>query len=97
MALPQRYIQKDVYTEAEYFAFESEAFGRWEYVNGEIRAMADGSDDHNTIAANIIMALNITLREAGNLTCRVYGSDMKGPHGRRHQHLSRRRRGLRPA
>ena len=81
MALPQRYIQKDVYTEAEYFAFESEAFGRWEYVNGEIRAMAGGSDDHNAISANVVTALKIALRAAGNRTCRVYGSDMKAHTG----------------
>ena len=77
MALPQRYIQKDAYTEQDYFAFERETFGRWEYVNGEIRAMAGGSDDHNAIAANIVTALNIALRAAGSRNCRVYGSDMK--------------------
>ena len=35
MALPQRYIEsveKDAYTEDEYFEFERRAFGRWEFV-----------------------------------------------------------------
>src|SRR3712207_6617278 len=74
MALPQPYIEKDLYTEDEYFAFEREAFGRWEYVNGEIRAMSGGTDDHNTIAVNIGGTLRNALVPRG---CRVYVADMK--------------------
>ena len=46
MALPQRYweqAEKDVYTEDDYFEFESTSFGRWEFVNGGIHQMADGA------------------------------------------------------
>ncbi len=69
-----QYLEKDFYTEGEYFEFERTSFGRWEYVNGEIRAMAGGSDDHNMIASNLVGTLRAALLPKG---CRVYGSDMK--------------------
>ena len=34
MALPQPLVEKTTYTEDDYFAFERDAFGRWEYVDG---------------------------------------------------------------
>ena len=76
MALPLRYHQreKETYTEDEYFEFESASFGRWEYANGEIRAIAGGTDDHNMISGNIVRTLGIALIPR---RCRVYGSDMK--------------------
>ena len=74
MAIAQQYIGKKHYTEAEYFEFERTSFGRWEYVNGEIRLMAGGKDDHNTIAMNIGRALGNILAPKD---CRVYGPDMK--------------------
>jgi len=77
MALPLRcveQIEKETYTEDEYFEFERTAFGRWEYVNGDIRAMAGGTDDHNMISSNIVGTLRTALIPR---RCRVYGSDMK--------------------
>ncbi len=68
------YVQKDRYTEAEYFEFEQTSFGRWEFADGEIRQMAGGSDDHNAISMNIGGTLRAALLPKG---CRVYGSDMK--------------------
>ena len=68
------HVVKDHNTEADYFEFERTAFGRWEYVNGQIRAMASGKDDHNAISANLIRALGNVLAARD---CRVYGSDMK--------------------
>ena len=68
------YIEKTHYTEAEYFEFEQTAFGRWEYVDGEIRQMACGKDDHNAIGGNIVRALGNIIAPRD---CRVYGSDMK--------------------
>ncbi len=62
------------YTEAEYFEFERTPFGRWEYVNGEVRLMAGGTDDHNAISMNIGRALGNAL---ASKDCRVYGSHMK--------------------
>lgn len=74
MALAAQLVEKDRYTEDEYFAFAMSAFGRWEYVQGEIRAMAGGTDDHNTIVTNIGAALHAALVPKG---CRVYQSDMR--------------------
>lgn len=76
MALAHQYhhIEKDFYTEDEYFEFERTNLGRWEYVKGEIRAMAGGTDDHNAISMNIGGTLRAALIPKG---CRVYGSDMK--------------------
>lgn len=74
MALARQFVEKTHYSEADYFEFERTSFGRWEYVNGEIRQMAGGKDDHNAIIGNIIRALGNLLAPRD---CRVYGSDMK--------------------
>lgn len=76
MALAHQYqhIEKDCYTEDEYFEFERTSLGRWEYVNGEIRAMSGGTADHSTIAINISGTLRAALAFKG---CRVFGSDMQ--------------------
>ena len=78
MALAQQYfeqsVEKEYYTEAEYFEFERTSFGRWEYVNGKIRQMSGGTTDHGAIASNLLRALGNVLVPRG---CRVYGSDVK--------------------
>ncbi len=77
MALAEKYLpyaEKTIYTENEYFEFERRSFGRWEYVNGEIRAMSGGTANHSAIAGNIIRALGNALVPRG---CRVFGSDMR--------------------
>ena len=74
MALQRQYQEKDLYSEDDYFAFERTAFGRWEYVCGETRAMAGGSDDHNTIVLNIGRTLGNAMVPRG---CRTYVADMK--------------------
>ena len=76
MAAQRQYqtVEKEYSTEAEYFEFERKAIGRWEYVNGEIRQMAGGADDHNTIVINVAGTLRNAMVPRG---CRVYGSDMK--------------------
>ncbi len=76
MAAARQYqtIQKDFYSEAEYFEIDDASFNRLEYVHGEIRAMSGGTADHSTIAANLIRALGNALTPKG---CRVFGSDMK--------------------
>ena len=77
MALAEKYIPaagKQVYTEAEYIEFERTNLGRWEYVNGEIRAMSGGTAYHSIIASNIIRALGNALVPRG---CWVFNSDMK--------------------
>ena len=76
MALPQRLldIEKDFYTEQDYFDVERNSVNRWEYVGGQIRMMSGGTDDHNAISANVARSLGNALLPKG---CRVYGSDMK--------------------
>ncbi len=78
MALAHRYTTaekaKTHYTEAEYFEFERTSVGRWEYVDGEIRAMSGGTLDHSAISMNIGRALGNVLVPRG---CRIYGSDAK--------------------
>ena len=77
MALARQYVgyvEKDHYTEAEYFEFERTSFGRWEYVNGQIRAMSGGTTDHGAISMNVARVLGNALVPRG---CRVYGSDVK--------------------
>ncbi len=77
MALARQYVQleeKDRYSEAEYFEFERTSFGRWEYVNGQIRAMAGGSDDHVLISTNIGATLRTALLPK---KCRVYVENLK--------------------
>jgi len=77
MALAQQYIgyvEKERYTEAEYFEIERASFGRWEYVNGQVRLMAGGSDDHSMISSNVGRLLGNALVPRG---CRVYVENMK--------------------
>jgi len=59
---------------AEYFALERTEDCRYEYLAGEVFAMAGGSERHALISMNTGAALvNATRR----LPCRVYGADMK--------------------
>lgn len=61
-------------THADYFRLEQQEDWRYEYLAGEVFAMAGGSESHALIAANLLGALINSLRARG---CRVYGSDMK--------------------
>ena len=92
MALPALYtedpfLDKDWYTEEEYFAQEDHSHARWEFLPdmsaprgprlGRIRAMSGGTLDHSAIAMSLGAALSGALRGAGIQTCRVFGSDFK--------------------
>jgi len=74
LAHQYQYAEKERYTEDEYFEFERTNFGRWEYAQGEIRAMSGGTADHSTIGRNIVRVLGNVLVARG---CRVFGPDMK--------------------
>lgn len=77
MALAEQYhpvIEKEHYTEPEYFEIERTSFGRWEYVNGKIRLMSGGTTDHGDISSNLVRVLGNALVPRG---CHVYGSDVK--------------------
>ena len=62
------------YTPQEYLAMERQAEGKSEYFQGEIFAMAGGSEEHNLIALNIASELRNQLK---GKPCRVYPSDMR--------------------
>ncbi len=74
MALPQRYVEKDFYTEDEYLTWEADAPYKSEYVRGEIRAMSGGTEDHGSISMSIGAALLTALRGRGG---RVMSSGVK--------------------
>jgi Uma2 family endonuclease len=70
-------LDKDWYTEDEYFALEDRSQERWEFLPdgllnpdgvrlGRIRAMSGGTLDHSGIGGNLITALNVALRAASD-------------------------------
>ena len=62
------------YTHEEYFALEQAEDWRYEYIAGEVFAMAGGSESHALIGTNIIIDLGNALR---GKPCRIYTADMK--------------------
>ena len=66
--------QKTKVTPEEYLIREAAAEYKSEYIGGEIRAMAGGSENHSVIQGNVITTLNNAL--AARL-CKVYTSDMR--------------------
>ena len=61
-------------TSAQYLQMEEQSNIKYEYVDGQILAMAGASDAHVTIAGNLFTLLRSHVRGSG---CRVYISDMK--------------------
>jgi Uma2 family endonuclease len=59
---------------AEYLAGEKESPVRYEYVDGQVYAMAGASDRHNRIALNLSSRLN---DRTGDGPCETFMSDMK--------------------
>ncbi len=57
-----------------YLAWESQQELRYEFVNGQVFAMAGGTLAHNDIAVNLLSALRPTLRKRG---CRINIADAK--------------------
>ena len=67
-------LQQNRLSHEEYFALEQREDQRYEYIAGEVFAMAGGSESHALISMNIGAALVSALR---GKPCRVYGADMK--------------------
>lgn len=61
-------------SEAEYLALEEQSQVRHEYVDGQVYAMAGGSQRHNCIALNVASSLLMALR---GKPCRVFMSDVR--------------------
>ncbi len=66
--------QNSYLTPEEYFQLEAASDIKYEYIDGEIYAMAGATDTHVTIALNMAILLRNHLRGSG---CSVYISDMK--------------------
>ena len=61
-------------TAEEYLVWEEQQEYRYEYIDGEIIAMAGGTIPHNDIAVNLLVALKAYLQKKG---CRVNIADAK--------------------
>jgi Uma2 family endonuclease len=66
--------QKQRYTVADYFRIDAESPERFEFCDGQIIAMAGGSEAHSLITANIIGELRNRLK---GTPCRVYDSNLR--------------------
>jgi Uma2 family endonuclease len=62
------------YTYAQYVALERDSPTKHEFFDGEIYAMAGGSEDHSALALNVLAAL---LGAVGDRPCRVHTSDLR--------------------
>ena len=65
-------LEKRLYSEAEYLELERESDTRHEYFQGELYAMAGGSETHDLIAGNVWTRLTMQLLDR---PCRIHGSD----------------------
>src|SRR3954468_13342888 len=62
------------YTYADYVALEMISTGKHEFLDGEIYAMAGGSEEHSALAAEIVRLLG---NAVGDRPCRVHTSDLR--------------------
>lgn len=62
------------YTYADYVALEMVSADKHEFLDGEIYAMAGGSEEHSALAAAMVSALHIAV---GARPCRAHTSDLR--------------------
>ena len=62
------------YTYADYVALERESPTKHEFLDGEIYAMAGGSEEHSALAAEVLRVLG---NAVGERPCRVHTSDLR--------------------
>jgi Uma2 family endonuclease len=62
------------YTYAQYVALEKESSTKHEFFDGEIYAMAGGSEDHSAITARVLAALDGAI---GERPCRAHTPDLR--------------------
>jgi len=62
------------YTYADYVALEAVSTGKHEFLDGEIYAMAGGSEEHSALAAEMVRVLGNAI---GDRPCRVHTSDLR--------------------
>ena len=64
------------YTPAEYFEIDENSDFRYEYIDGEMVAMAGTSMNHNEISANILVSFRAGIKQAGR-KCKTFMSDIR--------------------
>ena len=62
------------YTYADYVGLEMISSSKHEFLDGEIYAMAGGSEEHSALAAEMVRVLG---NAVGNRPCRVHTSDLR--------------------
>jgi Uma2 family endonuclease len=62
------------YTYGDYVALELQSPTKHEFLDGEIYAMAGGSEEHSALAAEVLRILGNAVRDA---PCRVHTSDLR--------------------
>ncbi len=62
------------YTYAEYVALEQDSSTKHEFLDGEIYAMAGGSEDHSALAAEVLRVLGNAIAKR---PCRAHTSDLR--------------------
>jgi Uma2 family endonuclease len=62
------------YTYADYVAVEADSTTKHEFLDGEIFAMAGGTDDHSAFCTEVLFALRGAI---GDRPCRVHTSDLR--------------------
>ena len=62
------------YTYSDYVALELQSPTKHEFLDGEIYAMAGGSEEHSALAAEILRILG---NAVGDRSCRVHTSDLR--------------------
>jgi Uma2 family endonuclease len=62
------------YTYADYVALELQSPTKHEFLDGEIYAMAGGSEEHSALAAEVLRVLG---NAVGDRPCRVHTSDLR--------------------
>lgn len=72
MAIPGR--PRHRYTYAQYVALEKMSPTKHEFFDGEIYAMAGGTEDHSALAAAVLATL---YQAVGDRPCRVHTSDLR--------------------
>lgn len=72
MAIPGK--PRHRYTYAQYVALEQVSSTKHEFFDGEIYAMAGGSEDHSALAARVLATLDQAI---GDRPCRVHTSDLR--------------------
>lgn len=68
--------RQEIYSPAEYLAFDEKARTRHEYWNGEIYLMSGSTPKHNRITLNVVGALDRALAKR-KAPCTVYATDLR--------------------